>query len=176
MLMAQKQENAMINTSVRNKGLVKDSAAQLHSPKKAAILSAVLPGTGQIYNHQVWKLAIVYGGMGSLAYFIQDNNRIYKDYRQQWIYLTDADTNTNVRNDLYGVSSDALHNAFSSYRKYRDQCLIGFVLVYAANIIDANVYAHLYYFNVDDLSLHFTPNYNRNSQSMMPAFTLRYKF
>jgi hypothetical protein len=141
----------------------------------AAIFSAVLPGAGQVYNRQAWKIGLIYGGLGTLGYFIYDNNRIYKDYLQQWKYMTDTVTNTMVRPELAGVSSDALHNAFSSFRKYRDQCIIGAALVYAANIIDANVYAHLYHFNVDDLSLHFTPDFNIYS-GFNPGFTLRYRF
>ncbi len=138
-------------------------------------MSAILPGAGQVYNKQYWKLSLIYGGMGALGYFIHDNNKVYKDYLQQWKYATDGDSNTNVRPELAHASPDALHNAFSSYRKFRDQCIIGFALLYAANIIDANVYAHLYYFNVDDISLHFTPTYNMTTLSFVPSFTLRYK-
>ncbi len=175
LLSAQKQDSLQLKTNPDD--VVKAKTGTLvHSPKKAAILSAILPGSGQIYNHQVWKVPVVYGGLGALGFFVYDNNRVYNDYLTQWKYLTDADPNTNVRSELQGVSPDALHNAFSTFRKYRDQCIIGVVLLYAANIIDANVYAHLYKFNVDDLSVHFTPNYNIYSQKIYPGLSMRYKF
>ena len=160
LLSAQNQDSLQLKT---NPGDVVKTKPEIsvHSPKKAAILSTILPGAGQVYNHQVWKVPVIYGGLGALGYFVYDNNRVYNDY---------------LRPSLQGVSADALHNAFSSFRKYRDQCIIGVVLLYAANIIDANVYAHLYKFNVDDLSVHFTPNYNIYSQKLYPGLSMRYKF
>jgi hypothetical protein len=154
----------------------KDSLVALHSPKKAAIFSAILPGAGQVYNHQAWKVPIVYGGMATLGYFIYDNNRYYKEFLSNWIRLTDKDSTTVVDAKYEGVSEGALHNGFSAFRKYRDQCAIGFVMVYIANILDANVYAHLYYFNVDDISVHFNPGYNMVTHSFVPAITLKHTF
>ncbi len=31
-----------------------------HSAKKASTLSAILPGAGQVYNKQAWKIPIIY--------------------------------------------------------------------------------------------------------------------
>jgi len=156
-LFAQESDSGSVSLKVRNNKYHPDSLAGKHSPKKATIFSAILPGSGQIYNGQTWKAVLVYSGFSILGYYIYDNNKIYKDYLQQWIYLTDGDSLTRVRPELERASPDALHNAFSAFRKYRDQCIMGFALLYAANIIDANVYAHLYHFNVDDLSFHLTP-------------------
>lgn len=176
MVAAPKLMAATTSSAILPSGFNNDSSSKVHSPKKAAIFSSIIPGAGQIYNQQAWKLVFVYGGLGAISYFIKDNNKVYKDYLQQWKYLTDNDPNTNVRPELSLASADALHNAFSSYRKYRDQCAIGFVLIYAANIIDANVYAHLYHFNVDDLSLHFKPDYNIYTRAFIPSASLIYKF
>ena len=176
LLYAQNTDSVNVKTSSKLNLFKKDTSFESHSPKKAAIFSAVLPGAGQVYNHQAWKLAIIYGGMGALGYFIYDNNKVYQDYLQQWKYITDGDSTTNVRSNLNGVSAEALHNAFASYRKYRDQCVIGLVLLYAANIIDANVYAHLFYFNVDNISLRLVPNYDLMSQSFSPTINIKFKF
>src|SRR5688500_2273799 len=74
----------------------KDSlnAAYSHTPKKASILSAVLPGAGQFYNQKYWKIPIVYAAAGTSIFFISYNQKIYEDYRKAYRYRIDGDTNT----------------------------------------------------------------------------------
>lgn len=45
-----------------------------------AILLALIPGLGQIYNQKYWKLPIVYGGLMGCVYAITWNNRYLKEY------------------------------------------------------------------------------------------------
>jgi len=52
------------------------------SPKRAAIYSAVIPGSGQIYTKKYWKVPVIYGGLVTSAYFINDNNIQYKEYKE----------------------------------------------------------------------------------------------
>ncbi|MCH5330073.1 MAG: hypothetical protein J1E04_03835 [Alistipes sp.] len=52
-------------------------------------LSAVLPGFGQIYNKQYWKLPILYSTVGaSLGMFFYENNK-YKPLKKEFDLLTD---------------------------------------------------------------------------------------
>ena len=66
----------LISLSISSQKIQKDK-----SPKKAAIYSAVIPGAGQIYTKKYWKVPIIYGGLVTSAYFINDNNNQYKEYR-----------------------------------------------------------------------------------------------
>ena len=59
------------------------------SLSKVAWLSVVLPGYGQVYNKQYWKLPVLYGLVGGgLALFLNEN-RTYKPLKQQFDAYTD---------------------------------------------------------------------------------------
>lgn len=59
------------------------------SLSKVCWLTAVMPGYGQIYNKQYWKLPILYGTLGTgLALFIHEN-KIYKPLKRQYDAYTD---------------------------------------------------------------------------------------
>ena len=125
-----------------------------HSPLKATIFSAVVPGTGQLYNGKWWKTGIAWAGLGTCVYFVNDNSKTYKYYKQQYIFQNDGDSTTvaTIPNGDYFSEQERWH-------KYLDisyMCLAG---VYILQIIDANVDSHLYYFDVgDDLSFSFHPS------------------
>jgi len=75
-------------------------------------------------------------------------------------------------------SSDQLISQKNYYKKFRDMSIIFGSLVYALNIIDANVDAHLKTFDVsDDLSLQIKPysNFDYNNK-LQTGLTLKLKF
>jgi len=144
----------------------------IHSPKKAAIYSAILPGLGQAYNKKYWKIPVVYAGFGAIAYFIKWNNSNYQTNKLAYRHLTDTIPTTNAHEELalkYGVDlTDATRRALfkdgllkqQNYdRRNRDLLVISFALFYGLNIIDASVDAHLFNFDIsDDLSLNWQPS------------------
>ncbi len=133
-----------------------DTLKQKHSPKKAAIMSAAFPGLGQIYNRKYWKLPIVYGGLGTLGYLITFNSVQYSLYRKA--YLAKIDDDPLTIDEYPFASEDGLLQRLNQHRRTRDMLIAGAVLVYALNIIDASVDAHLFEFDVsDDLSLRIEP-------------------
>ncbi len=71
------------------------------SLSKVCWLSAVMPGYGQIYNKQYWKLPILYGALGTgLGLFIHEN-KTYKPLKRQYDAITDKSTvRTPELNDL----------------------------------------------------------------------------
>lgn len=144
---------------------------EVHSPRKATIYSAVLPGLGQIYNKKIWKVPIIYAGFAGLAYAIDWNNDYYVTYRQAYSDIVDNDPNTNsfVELDIDGVwdftdpnqvsqFKTRLFNAKEAARRNRDLVIMSTVAFYAINIIDATVDAHFFNFDIsDDLTFTWTP-------------------
>ena len=128
-----------------------------HSAKLATRLSTFVPGAGQIYNKQYWKVPILYAGAGALIYSISWNNNQYQKYLSA--YKLDSDTSSSTNSEFNGLYTvDNLITLKDYYRRNRDLSAIGLVLLYAANIIDAYVYAQFYNFDIsDDLSMQVKP-------------------
>ena len=55
-----------------------------HSPSKAALYSAVLPGLGQVYNKKYWKLPLVYGAIGTGVYIVVWNQDYFSEFRDAY--------------------------------------------------------------------------------------------
>lgn len=170
-------DNALCQFRERRDTLVitKVKPVRVVSPKKAAMLSAVFPGLGQIYNRKYWKLPIVYGSIGGMIYGLAWNNKTYLEYRNayiDWSYKLDGLPN-NERykkivpkdHDFSVYDSDGevwfkkqLENKKDSYRRDRDLMIFGVAVVYLINILDASVDAHLSNFDVgEDLSMELSP-------------------
>ena len=150
--------NAQIDTLSRNQVKEKE---KFHSPKTATLL-AIIPGAGQAYNRKYWKMPIVYATMGTCIYFSISNQQQFKRFKNAYMQRDNGE-----HDEFYGIlSKDALMNHMDSNRKIRDYTLAGAVLLYALQIVDANVDAHLFYFDVgDNLSAHFYP------QTLNPFYT-----
>lgn len=111
-----------------------------HSPKKATIYAAVLPGLGQIYNRKYWKTPIVWGALGGAVYYTFDNRnkmRAINDTLKSF-YIKHMDT----------FAANPLHIAKrNQYRQQRDIGILAFTALYVLQIIDATVDAH--FFRID---------------------------
>ncbi|MGI8893774.1 MAG: DUF5683 domain-containing protein [Bacteroidia bacterium] len=128
-----------------------------HSPAKATILSAILPGAGQFYNKKYWKIPILYAGFATVGYAVDFNQDRYRTYRNALQLRIDGDeTTVDVFEGIY--SEENLRTLKDFYRRNRDLSIIIGGIVYVLNIIDAHVDAHLFYFDVtDDLSMKLSP-------------------
>jgi len=137
----------LISLSISSQKIQKDK-----SPKKAAIYSAVIPGAGQIYTKKYWKVPIIYGGLVTSAYFINDNNNQYNEYRDAALLSYETGE------DQLGYTYSELIILKDHYKRNREISYFSFVGVYILNIIDASVNAHLFHFDVsDDISLNIRP-------------------
>ena len=112
-----------------------DGVRKRFSPGKVALISAVLPGYGQIYNHAAWKLPIYYGLMGYFASKAVDNNKKYLDN----LYAYRADPNA------AGAAMAAADR--DKYRKQRNTQIVWFCITYVAGIVDAYVDTQLFGFD-----------------------------
>ncbi len=132
---------------------VRRQAKKVHSPRTATLL-AIVPGAGQAYNRKYWKMPIVYATMGGCIYVAisqqQQFNRFKNAYMQR---------DAGERDEFYEqLSKEALMNNMDNKRTIRDYALAGTILLYALQIVDANVDAHLFYFDIgDDLTARFYP-------------------
>ena len=141
-----------------------------HSPKKATIMSAVLPGAGQIYNRKYWKLPIIYAGFGTLGYFIIANNNLYKEYKLAYKYKMDNDSTTIDKYPLY--SAEGLLQAKNYYRRNFEISCIFTGILYMLNVVDATVDAHLFDFDIsNNLSLKIQPALFNNRNFASNDFT-----
>lgn len=106
--------------------------APVKSTGLAMLLSAALPGAGQVYNESYWKAPIVLGlGIYFAAEFFR-NNRRADDYRQLYLQT--------------GLSR--YYDQREAYKSQRDANAWYFLIVYVLNIVDAYVDASLYNFDV----------------------------
>lgn len=155
------QTNAATDTTVAKKtASLPDTASKKWSrPKKAAILSAILPGAGQAFNRKYWKIPILYAGGVTLGYFINFNNKNYQRFKTAVNKRTDGDALTIDEFVNTYPSEDQLRTGRDYYRRNRDLLLITSVMVYLLNIADASVDAHLAGFDVsDNLALSVQPS------------------
>ena len=122
-------------------------------PGKATLYSLLLPGLGQAYNGEFWKIPIYIGGMGAAYYFYDTNNINYQRYRR--IY-TEA-TNKDVPYTGPITSEQALYYR-DVFRRYRDYSVLAIALVYLLQVIDANVFSYMHDFEiVDDMAFEVKP-------------------
>ena len=146
------------------------------SPAKAAFYSSVVPGMGQLYNKSYWKIPVVYAGIATSAYFYFDNQKHYNlwrnEYKRRLLGIHDTS-----HPDFGRLDNDRIIRGQRNFQRYRDLSLVITLGIYALNIIDANVDAHLQQFNVDD-DLTFSPSleFNPINLTYQYGFVMTYKF
>ncbi len=142
-------------------------------PKKATLLSALIPGAGQVYNGKTWKVPILYAGIVTDLYFVQYNNRRYINFREALFALDKGEPN-----QFPSLNRASLVRNVDYWRQNRDLTLLLLLGIYALNLVDANVDAHLSGFDIsEDLALQVAPHLGTvsASNSLGLSLTLRFK-
>lgn len=166
-------------TQIKNPAFTKDTGIIIinkdtiktvpkHNPKTATLRSLILPGWGQAYNREYWKIPIVYGAIGTMAGFWVFNNMWYKRARDAYdIRVNHPQDSLNIHPQLQPLSTSSLQFYRNAYRRDRDYSTLYFIITWGLNIVDATVFGHLRQFDVsEDLSLKINPVINQTSKGL----------
>ena len=133
-------------------GVVSYEADKFPHPGRATLYSALLPGLGQIYNGELYKVPIYWGGMLVSVHFLTTNHTNYIRFKK---IHNEATTSSNYQGPISGETAKWYRDV---YRRYRDYSIVATALVYFLQVIDANVFAYMHDFEVtDDISMQFEP-------------------
>lgn len=144
-------------------------------PQRSALLSAILPGLGQVYNKQYWKVPIIVSGFIAFGHYINYNNQLYHAFRNAAII-----TGNGGENPYEGIvsSESSLIQNRDAFRRNRDYLIILGTAFYILQIVDAHVSAHLNEFDVnDDLAIRIEPTIQSSplfSQAVGASIVLRF--
>ena len=137
-------------------------------PKKAGLMSLVIPGSGQIYNKHWWKTPLIYGALGGMTYAIIWNTEQYN--RLQTAYQAAL---KGEEHEFSGTAIDnpqSLRSIRDTYDKNRQLSYVGFAFVYLLNGIEAFVDAHLQNFDIsEDLSIRVRPQLGIDALTYQPV-------
>lgn len=158
----------------------KDTVAK-HNPRTATRRSALIPGWGQAYNKEYWKIPLVYGILAIPTGLYFYNNSYYK--KTKFAYearFKEAKGDTTdvpfIDEQLKNLSITSLQSYRNSFRRDRDYSILWFLLAWGLQVADATVFAHLKQFDVsNDLSMELTPTFNPSTRTPGLGLTLNLK-
>ena len=134
-----------------------------HIPSRATKRSALIPGWGQAYNKQYWKIPLVYALLAIPASTYVYNTDMYN--KTKFAYdarfketLGDVSAIPLIDPSLKNLSLGSLQSYRNIFRKDKDYSIMWFILAWGVNIVDATVSGHLKEFDVsNNLSLRIEP-------------------
>ena len=95
---------------------IKAQESVIKIPKKAALYSAIIPGSGQVYTKRYWKVPFIYAGLITSAYYIKESHDLYDLYKQTYSNRLDGN-----RTDEFTTYTDAnLRTLTEHYRRNRE--------------------------------------------------------
>ena len=160
--------------------------------KNTTTWAMLFPSSGQIINKKYWKAPIVLAGLGASIYYVIDNSNEMNLFLENWEYETDGDafymsinddgktvrvltesSLTDNNGNLYTVSN--LKDGAYFYRRNRDLSYLSFFGVYLLSVIDANVDAHMKFFDAsEDISMRvIPPNWGRSRGAWQVGITVK---
>ena len=128
-------------------GAVNYQSAKDPDPGRATIYSALLPGLGQIYNGELFKVPIYWGCLLGSVHFLTTYNTNYVRFKRIHNEATNPDPLISGEAPISGETAKWYRDV---YRRYRDYSIVATVAFYVLQVIDANVFAYMHDFEVDD--------------------------
>ena len=137
-----------------------------------ALLYALIPGGGQLYNRKYWKIPLVLAAATACTYAVSWNARLYNEYHTAYVDFMNENP---LEKDSWkgfvpsggnpadyvgdGNIQSRLKKGTELYRRNRDLSIIVSAAVYLLSIIDAYVDAELFLFDVSpNLSMSLAPS------------------
>ena len=117
-------------------GVASYKSDQSPLPGRATLYSILLPGLGQAYNGEYWKIPVYYTGLMISGYCLYNFNLNYRRFKN--IHNMATDPNVEYDGSISGETAKYYRDV---YRRYRDYSIVATVAVYLLQVIDANVFA-----------------------------------
>lgn len=162
--------------SVRTEILKEKGFSPNHSPRGALWRTAAVPGWGQYYNRQYYKIPFIYVGLAALGYRIHQSHQDYLLFDRAHLFglgqnmegenphLQYESQFNKVKERVFlgrAVRLQEVRKQRDNFRRRRDLTILGAGLFYALTLLDAYVSAHLLTFDVDDdLAIRVQPTGN----------------
>ena len=150
-----------INTEIKQKTDTVEKKRSVAS--KAALRSTILPGLGQAYNKKYWKIPIVYGVIAIPVSLFNYNSKWYNKTRTAYTIRSTKDSAnfSKIVPELIPLSDESLRLYRNEFRKNMDFSILGIILAWGLNIVDATVDGHLRGFDIsDEVSLKVGPKFS----------------
>lgn len=168
-----------------DKASVKDTVKiRKHDPRIAIRRSAIIPGWGQAYNREYWKIPLVYGVLAIPASLYFYNNSWYKKTKFAYEALYKASLPVNpdssmlkdIDPQLKTLSIGSVQSYRNAFRRDRDYSILWFIIAWGLQVADATVFGHLKQFDIsNDLSMEWSPKLDPVTRTPGLAFTLNLK-
>lgn len=160
--------------------LKNNDTLQHHIPQRATRRSALIPGWGQAYNKQYWKIPLVYGVLAIPASTYVYNNDMYEKtkFAYEAKFKAAQGDNSDVSKidpKLQNLSLGSLQSYRNIFRRDRDYSIMWMILAWGLNVVDATVSGHLKEFDINNnLSLKMTPFIQ--PQQQLTGLSLQFHF
>ena len=137
---------------------------ETHPFNKSVLYSAIIPGAGQVYNsikkkkgfpHAIWKVPLIYGGLGATIYMLAQNQSIQKNLKTEY---TNRINNETGSPEWEAYDDQGVLFLYQQYVDQRDLSILAVGAVYLFQILEAGVASHFINFDVsEDLSFKVHP-------------------